>query len=115
MFILCEGAASWKSSKATCILRSATESEFIALDKSIEEAKWLRNFFENISCWEKPMMHCNSMSTIGKQYVQSQVSTNSSNTQYDKTILDLEWRNLLRPCEVIKEYCGSAYKRHILR
>ncbi|XP_019257825.1 PREDICTED: uncharacterized protein LOC109236050 [Nicotiana attenuata] len=49
------GAVSWKTSKQTCIARSITESEFIALDKAGEEAEWLRNFFEDIPCWPKPL------------------------------------------------------------
>ncbi|PHT93973.1 hypothetical protein T459_01855 [Capsicum annuum] len=31
------------------------ESEFIALDKSGEEAEWLRNFLEDIPYWPKPV------------------------------------------------------------
>ena len=46
------------------------ESEFIALDKSGEEAEWLRHFIENISRWPKfvPVIsiHCDSQSTISK-------------------------------------------------
>ena len=38
-----------KSSKQICITRSLMESEFIVLDKSGEEAKWLQNFFEDVS------------------------------------------------------------------
>ena len=38
VFTLGNGAISWKSSKQTCIARSTMESEFIALDKTAEEA-----------------------------------------------------------------------------
>ena len=55
MFILGRGEVSWKSSKQTCIDRSTMESEFIALDKTGEEAKWLRNFLEDIPFWTKPV------------------------------------------------------------
>ena len=44
VFTLGGPAVSWKSSKQTCIARSTMESEFIALDKCGEEAKWLRQF-----------------------------------------------------------------------
>ena len=37
-----------QSSKQTCIARSTMEFEFIALDKAGEEAKWLRQFLEDI-------------------------------------------------------------------
>ncbi|KAF3662699.1 hypothetical protein FXO37_12317 [Capsicum annuum] len=55
VFTIGGGAVSWKSSKQTCIARSTMESEFIALDKVGEEAKWLRNFLEEIPYWPKPV------------------------------------------------------------
>nr|GEV36277.1 zinc finger, CCHC-type [Tanacetum cinerariifolium] len=66
-----EGAAiSWKSSKQTVIAKSTMESEFIALDKCGEEAKWLRQFVEDIPRWPKPVtaisIHCDSQSAIGR-------------------------------------------------
>ena len=46
------------------------ESEFVALDKSGEEAEWLRQFLEDIPEWPKPMpaicIHCDSQSAIGR-------------------------------------------------
>ena len=46
------------------------ESEFIALDKSGEEAEWLRQFLEDIPGWPKPVsaisIHCDSQSAIGR-------------------------------------------------
>ncbi len=70
VFTIGGSAVSWKSSKQTCIARSTMESEFIALDKSAEEAEWLRNFLEDIPCWQKPvptvMIHCDSQSAIGR-------------------------------------------------
>ena len=46
------------------------ESEFIALDKTGEEAEWLRNFLEDIPNWPKPVpticIHCDSQAAIGK-------------------------------------------------
>ncbi|KAL3337580.1 hypothetical protein AABB24_029959, partial [Solanum stoloniferum] len=68
VFTIDGGAISWKSSKQTCIARSTMESEFIALDKTGEEAEWLRNFLEDIPHWPKPMapicIHCNSQAAI---------------------------------------------------
>ena len=65
VFTLGGAAVSWKSSKQTCIARSTMESEFIALDKAAEEAKWLRNFLEDIPVWPKPVtticIHYDSM------------------------------------------------------
>ena len=61
---------SWKSSKQTCIARSTMESEFIALDKAGEEAKWLRHFLEDIPIWPPPVpaicIHYDSQSAIGR-------------------------------------------------
>ena len=46
------------------------ESQFIALDKSGEEAEWLRQFLEDIPRWPKPFsaisIHCDSYVTIGR-------------------------------------------------
>ena len=65
VFTLGGAAISWKSSKQMCIARSTMESEFIALNKAAEEAKWLRNFLEGIHVWPKPVtticIHCDSM------------------------------------------------------
>ncbi|XP_075504422.1 uncharacterized protein LOC142541854 [Primulina tabacum] len=68
VFIIGGGVVSLKSSKQTCIARSTMKYEFIALDKAGEEAEWLRNFLEDIPCWNKPMtsinIHCDSQSAI---------------------------------------------------
>ena len=70
MFTLEGGAASWKSSKQTIITISTMESEFIALEKYGEEAKWLRYFLEDIPRWPKHVppiyIHCNSQFSIGR-------------------------------------------------
>ena len=46
------------------------EFEFIALDKSGEEAEWLCHFIEDIPRWPKPVpaisIHCDSQSVIGR-------------------------------------------------
>ena len=70
VFTLGGAAVSWKSSKQTYIARSTMESEFIALDKTGEEAEWLRNFLEDIPMWTKPVpaicIHCDSEAAIGR-------------------------------------------------
>ena len=70
VFTLGGAAIAWKSSKQTVIARSTMESEFIALDKSGEEAEWLRQFVEDIPRWQKPVsaicIHCDSQSAIGR-------------------------------------------------
>ncbi|KAK4382300.1 Retrovirus-related Pol polyprotein from transposon TNT 1-94 [Sesamum angolense] len=52
VFTIGGGAVFWKSSKQTCIARFTIESEFMALDKAGEEVEWLRNFLEDIPCWQ---------------------------------------------------------------
>ena len=70
VFTLGGATVSWKSSKQTVITRSTMESEFVALDKSGEEAEWLRHFLEDIPEWPKPVpaicIHCDNQSTIGR-------------------------------------------------
>ena len=43
------------------------------MDKAGEEAKWLRNFLEDIPFWPKPVgpicMHCDSQATIGRAWI----------------------------------------------
>ncbi|CAM8987324.1 unnamed protein product [Rhodiola kirilowii] len=63
-------AVSWKSSKQTLITRSTMEAEFVALDKCGEEAKWLRNFVEDIPEWKMHVppicVYCDNQSKIGR-------------------------------------------------
>ena len=87
VFILGGGAVSWKSSKQTCIARSTMESEFIALDKAVEEAEWIQNFLEDIPFWPKPVgpicIHCDSQVAIGRQ---GALCTTGSLVIYDRDI-----------------------------
>ncbi|KAK8553243.1 hypothetical protein V6N13_024310 [Hibiscus sabdariffa] len=68
VFTLGGGAVSWKSSRQTIINRSTMESEFVALDKTGEEAEWLRQFLEDIPEWPKPVptlcIYCDNQATI---------------------------------------------------
>ena len=56
------------------------KSEFIALDKCVEEAEWLRHFLEDIPKWQKPVppicIHCDSQFVIGR--VQSNMYNSKS-------------------------------------
>ncbi|CAI9781897.1 unnamed protein product [Fraxinus pennsylvanica] len=46
------------------------ESEFIVLDKTSEEAEWLRNFLMDIPLWSKHLpaiyVHCDNQAAISK-------------------------------------------------
>ncbi|XP_071708736.1 secreted RxLR effector protein 161-like [Rutidosis leptorrhynchoides] len=72
VFTLGGAAISWKSSKQTVIARSTMESEFIALNKAGEEAKWLRQFIEDIRRCPKLVsaisIHFDSQSVIGRTH-----------------------------------------------
>ena len=61
---------SWKSSKQTIITHSTMKVEFVALDKCVQEAEYLRQFLEDILRWSKPVttigIHCDSQSAIGR-------------------------------------------------
>nr|GFD17800.1 retrotransposon protein, putative, Ty1-copia subclass [Tanacetum cinerariifolium] len=46
VFTLRGAVVSWKSSKQNVNTKSTMEAEFIALDKAVEEAEWLRSFLE---------------------------------------------------------------------
>ena len=65
---LASAAVSWKSSKQIVIAQSTMESEFIALDKSGEEVRWLHYFIEDIPRWPKLVpaisIHCDSQYSI---------------------------------------------------
>jgi hypothetical protein len=47
-----------------CITISLMKSKFIYLDKDEEEAEWLQDFLEDISCWPKLVLaiyvHCDN-------------------------------------------------------
>ena len=70
VFTLGGATVSLKSSKQTCIARSTMESEFIALDKAGEEAKWLHHFLEDMPMWMKPVpsicIYCDCKSAIDR-------------------------------------------------
>nr|GEV89825.1 putative F-box protein At3g25750 [Tanacetum cinerariifolium] len=58
------------------------KAKFVALDKAIEEAEWLRSFLEGIPLWPKPVtavcIHCDSMSglTRTKNHIYNSKSRN---------------------------------------
>ncbi|KAA0043125.1 ty1-copia retrotransposon protein [Cucumis melo var. makuwa] len=48
VFLLRDGAISWKSTKQTCIARSTMESEFIALELVGQETEWIKNLLGHV-------------------------------------------------------------------
>ena len=47
-FLLSQGAISWSSKKQSCIALSTMETEFIACSAAVQEAVWLKRFFEDL-------------------------------------------------------------------
>lgn len=64
------GAICWKSKKESIIANSTMEAELIALPSASEEANWLRDLFNEIPAWEKPippvLIHCDNTAAIGR-------------------------------------------------
>ena len=48
VFLVSEGAITWKLKKQTTIAISSTESEYVALSESGREAFWLRNLYDEL-------------------------------------------------------------------
>ncbi|XP_059306417.1 secreted RxLR effector protein 161-like [Lycium ferocissimum] len=47
-FLLNGGVISWKSKKQTCTALSTMEAEFVACASAVQEAVWLKRFFEHL-------------------------------------------------------------------
>jgi hypothetical protein len=48
-FLLSAGTISWCSKKQSCIALSTMESEYVACSAAVQEAVWLRRFFQRLS------------------------------------------------------------------
>ena len=48
-FLLSRGAISWSSKKQTCTALSTMEAEFVACSAAVQEAVWLRRFYEDLN------------------------------------------------------------------
>jgi hypothetical protein len=48
VFLVSEGAMTWKSKRQTIIVMSSTESEYITLSEAGREAFWLRNLYDKL-------------------------------------------------------------------
>ena len=47
-FLLNNGAITWSSKKQPCIALSTMEAEYVACSAVVQEAVWLRRFFQNL-------------------------------------------------------------------
>ena len=68
VFTLGGGAVAWSSARQTIIARSTMKLEFVVLEMTSSEAKWLKNFLTNIPLGMKLTpsisMHCDSQLVI---------------------------------------------------
>ena len=48
IFLLNNGAISWSSKKQSCIALSTMEAEFVAFSATVQEALWLKSFFDHL-------------------------------------------------------------------
>ncbi|XP_040947329.1 secreted RxLR effector protein 161-like [Gossypium hirsutum] len=70
VFTLGGGVMSWKSSKKMIITRSIMESEFVALEKSREEAEWLETSWRIFLTGQSLCLQYVYIVTIKKQLVE---------------------------------------------
>jgi hypothetical protein len=55
-FLFGGGALSWKSKKQQAVARSSAESEIMALDLAVREARWLRKLAEGLGLGVEPIV-----------------------------------------------------------
>ncbi|XP_060190833.1 secreted RxLR effector protein 161-like [Lycium barbarum] len=67
-FLLNGGAISWKGKKQTCTTLSTMEVEFVACASAVQEAVWLKRFFEHLDVENNSqgsmILHCDSQAAI---------------------------------------------------
>ncbi|XP_074265422.1 secreted RxLR effector protein 161-like [Silene latifolia] len=67
LFILAEGALSWKSGKQSVIATSTMEAEFVARFGATIHALWLRNFIPGLGIVDsiaKPLIYCDNSAAV---------------------------------------------------
>jgi len=68
VYLLAEGAISWKSEKHSVIAASTMEAEFVACFEATVQANWLRNFISGLRVVDsiaKPLkIYCDNFATV---------------------------------------------------
>nr|GEV12028.1 zinc finger, CCHC-type [Tanacetum cinerariifolium] len=93
VFTLGKAAISWKSSKQSVIAKSTMESKSIALDKSREAAKCLRQFIEDIPMWPKSPLRVRfprlfALETDKESTVASKLGSSSVDASFRRSVRD---------------------------
>lgn len=67
-FLLNNGAITWSSKKQSCIALSTMEAEYIVCSSAVQEAVWLRRFFQHLGVVTETSdpvtVHCDSMAAL---------------------------------------------------
>ena len=67
-FLLNNGAITWSNKKQPCIALSTMEAKYAACSIVVQEAVWLRRFFQNLDVVKDAsnpvMVHCDSMAVL---------------------------------------------------
>ena len=97
LFLLAEGAISWKSAKQSIIVASTMEVEFVACFEAIVQGLWMRNFISRLEIVDsiaKPLkIYCDNTATIFF----------SKNDKYSKDVKHMELKYLAIKEEVQKQ------------
>jgi len=68
LFLLVEGAISWKSAKQSVIVASTMEAEFVACFEATVQGLWLRNFISGLgivdSIAKLLKIYCDNIATV---------------------------------------------------
>jgi|UniRef100_A0A2N9FJA2 hypothetical protein len=67
-FLLNNGAITWSSKKQPCIALSTMEAEYITCSTTVQEAVWLRRFFQHLEVFKDASdpvtIHCDSTTAL---------------------------------------------------
>ena len=106
IFMLAEGAISWKSVKQTLIASSTMYAEFVACYGAACQAIWLKNFIFGLliidSIWKPLVIYCDNNAAI----FYSKNNKISSRSKYMK-IKYLTVRDLIKKRDILVEYIGT--------
>jgi len=97
LFLLAEGAISWKSAKQSIIVASTMQAEFVACFEVTVQGLWLRNFISELGIVDsiaKPLkIYCDNIATVFF----------SKNDKYSKGAKHMELKYLVVKEEVHKQ------------
>jgi len=106
VFMLADGAISWKSAKQTLVASSTMQVEFVACYGGASQAMWLKNFIFGlliIDSISKPIkISCDNSATIF--FIKNNKSSSGSK---HIEIKYLSVRDLVKKCDIIVEHINT--------